>query len=206
MIKSVRILMIEFETHDVRKFIVEKPDGFEYSSGQYILLGLDEKGAKKPFTIASSPSDKVLEFFIKIYPEREGFTHEMSEKKVGDSFVISNPRGGFDYKGRGVFLAAGTGITPFLGAIRSQDMKGCKFIFTNKSKDDVLLEKELKHVFNEDLHLVYSQKDGRITKDYLSEKIDDFSQYFYVCGPRPFMSAMKGYLVELGAEESKIIF
>jgi ferredoxin-NADP reductase len=45
----------------------------------------------------------------------------------------------------------------------------------------------------------------RIDQQYLSEKVSDFSQYFYICGPDAMIDAIKKDLLALGAEQKKII-
>jgi len=39
----------------------------------------------------------------------------------------------------------------------------------------------------------------RITVNFLKEKIQDFTQHFYVCGPDSFVADIKSILKELGA-------
>ena len=43
-------------------------------------------------------------------------------------------------------------------------------------------------------------------KAFLSDRISDFDQPFYVCGPEPFNDAIMGYLRELGAEPESLVF
>ena len=46
----------------------------------------------------------------------------------------------------------------------------------------------------------------RIDRSYLADKIDDFKQHFYVCGPPGFMKAVNGALENLGARPSSLVF
>ena len=55
---------------------------------------------------------------------------------------------------------------------------------------------------NEDLP---NYENKRIDKEFLKEKIDDFSQNFYVCGPKEFVKDIKSYLEELGANVDSIV-
>ena len=57
----------------------------------------------------------------------------------------------------------------------------------------------------------YSFKPGQATevaidKEFLSSKIKNFDQPFYVCGPMPFNEAMMDALKELGADPEALIF
>jgi ferredoxin-NADP reductase len=46
----------------------------------------------------------------------------------------------------------------------------------------------------------------RITADFLGEKIEDFRQRFYVCGPDSFVAEVKSILKRLGAKSSSLVF
>lgn len=39
---EVSLLMSEFVTHDVKRFIVSKPDGFSFTPGEGVELAIDE--------------------------------------------------------------------------------------------------------------------------------------------------------------------
>ena len=57
---ETEILMTEFVTHDVKRFVVTKPEGFRFEPGQGVKLAIDEKGLrdeKRPFTPTSHPDD-----------------------------------------------------------------------------------------------------------------------------------------------------
>ena len=45
----------------------------------------------------------------------------------------------------------------------------------------------------------------RVDSQYLSEKIKDFSQYFYICGPDPMIESIKNILLKMGVKEDKIV-
>jgi cytochrome-b5 reductase len=40
---------------------------------------------------------------------------------------------------------------------------------------------------------------------YLEEKISDFDQRFYICGPPPFMEAVNAALTHLGAQAESLV-
>ncbi|MGC9309826.1 MAG: flavodoxin reductase, partial [Candidatus Nanoarchaeia archaeon] len=75
MAHRVKILMKEFVTHNVIRFILEKPANYEFKPGQATLVSIDMDGwqeEKRPFTFTSLNNDLILEFTIKIYPEHNG--------------------------------------------------------------------------------------------------------------------------------------
>jgi len=215
---AVIILMKEFVTHDVRRFIVEKPPGFTYIPGQATdctinLPGWDDK--KNPFTFTSLNRDRILEFTIKGYPERQAVTKKLHELEPGTPLIIREPFGTINFHGKGVFLAGGAGITPFIAIFRQLQMDnnlvGNTLFFTNKTARDVIVEQELKEMFGPKLVLVlteekkYGYEHGKIDKSFLTKRIKNFSTYFYICGPRPFVKSMKETLEDLGANPKKIV-
>jgi hypothetical protein len=215
----VRILMTEFVTHDVMRFIVEKPDNYEFTPGQATLVSINkpgQKNEKRPFTFTSLNNDEVLEFTIKKYPDHNGVTEKLHQLTSGDELIIEEPWGAIKYKSDGIFIAGGTGITPFIAILRQlkeeDRINGNQLFFSNKTRKDVILEKELRNTFNsKDLIITLTRENqdnyyhGRIDKEFLEKNIQDFSQEFYVCGPPEFTKDITKHLQELGAKPDEII-
>jgi hypothetical protein len=210
----VKILKTGFLTHNVKSFIIEKPNSYNFISGQATDISInnsDLKDEKRPFTFTSTPKDMVLEFIIKKYPK--GITEKIHELEANDELIIGETFGYFDYKGEGIFIAGGTGITPFLSIFRNigEETAKNKLIFSNKTHKDIICERELKEMFKENLILLLTneKKEGylnaRINKDFLKENITDFTKHFYVCGPIEFVKNIKLGLIELGASFDKIV-
>lgn len=214
-----QLLMSEFVTHDVKRFVFERPGGFSFTPGQGVELVIDKEGWRdegRPFTPTSLPEDKVLEFTIKGYPEHNGVTRELHQLNVGDAVTLSEPFGTINYHGPGVFIAGGAGITPFLSILRmlakQQKLENNSLIFSNKSPQDIICEKELKQILGGRAEFLCSREDdchcqpGRIDASYLEKNIDDYSQHFYVCGPPPFVKAINDVLVKQGANPDALVF
>ena len=215
--KKVKILMKEFVTHDVMRFIVEKPESLEFVPGRATLLAINKEGWRdklRPFTFTSKNEDQVLEFTIKRYSHHNGVTDHLHKLKVGDSLIIHEPFGTIVYQGPGYFIAAGAGITPFIAIVRHLKNHGRvhdnHLIFSNKTAKDIILEKEFRDAFGDHLTLTLTQEKrsgyehGRIDKSFLSERIDP-TKFFYLCGLDPFVLETKKALEELGVDAEKIV-
>ncbi len=215
--QKTRVLMTEFVTHDVKRFVVQKPTGYEFIPGQANLVALDKEDwcdELRPFTFTSLNEDLVLEFTIKGYPEHEGVTDRLHNLKAGDEIILHEPFGTIVYQGPGYFLAAGAGVTPFIAItrhLREHDkLAGNSLIFSNKRAEDVILEKEFKDMFGDNLNLRLTEEEksgyehGRIDKDFLKDRIDT-NKYFYICGPDGFVRDLKKALESVGVEEENII-
>lgn len=218
---TVNILDTAKVTHDVKRLTVEKPDGYEFEPGQATEVAIDKdewRDEKRPFTFTSLNDDKHLEFIIKIYPDHDGVTEQIGKLDAGDSLIIDDPWGTIQYTGEGVFLAGGAGVTPFIAILRDLHKKGevgdNTLIFSNSTDRDIILKEEFEEILGDHFINVITDEptdehiylDGFIDKEFLSEKIDDFDQSFYVCGPGPFNDSMMEYLKELGADPEALIF
>ncbi|GAB3645594.1 hypothetical protein GCM10028791_04030 [Echinicola sediminis] len=216
----LKILEKEPVTHDVNRYKLEKPRGFQFTPGQATEVSLLKAGweaEKRPFTFTNLPSDDYLEFTIKSYKGHEGVTKRLGEIEVGEEIEIGDPWGTISFKGEGVFIAGGAGITPFISILRSLRKKNkignSALIFANKTNEDIILYEELKAILGHKFfNIISHQKDtaydkGLIDKEYLKRKIGDFDhQHFYVCGPSGFMKAVMGSLKELGAKPDALVF
>jgi len=214
------ILMTEFVTHDVKRFLVKKPDTFSFTPGQGVELVIDQKEWReeegRPFTPTSLVSDKILEFTIKRYPGHKGVTEKLHSLKAGDTLLMSEPFGTISYKGPGVFIGAGAGITPFLAIFRQLAVQRTiaqqSLIFSNKTPADVICEKELRFYFGSRGHFICTRESGpgyeskRIDRDYLKKTLYDTSRYAYVCGPDEFVEDVTVIVKDLGFTAEAVVF
>jgi hypothetical protein len=225
MAKTIKILAIENVTHNVKRFLLEKPSGYKYLPGQATDVSINKPEWNKetrPFTFTSLNKDSNMELIVKgyprsIYPEHKGMTETLHKLKVGDELIIDEPWGTINYKGPGVFIAGGAGITPFIAILRDlrekEKLFGNKLIFSSKTKDDVILERELRGMFPaSDLVLTLTREEvdgyqsGRVDNAFLKKHVKDFSQHLYVCGPKGMVESLKKDLASLGAEIDSIVF
>jgi len=215
----VRILDIHNVTHNVKQFIVEKPEGFTFTPGQATELSINQpawEDQKNPFTFTCLTDEHYLEFTIKIYSDHPGVTNHLGELEVGDELILREAWGAIEYKGPGYFIAGGAGITPFIAILRQLHQQGTigdnKLFFSNKTDQDIILADELKSILGENaLFAITNQKDSthdqrRIDEVFLKAEVQDFTKHFYVCGPDPMVQEITGILTELGANADAVVF
>ena len=136
-------------------------------------MGPEGKQICKPYTPISPLNQKgSVTFVIKIYrehpdfPGKGKFTQALEKISVGQTVNFEGPIGKLKYQGRGKFnfmkkepfvgktkiclLAGGTGITPCLSVAQASLLAGegyeVKLINCNKTKEDILCQKELSHL------------------------------------------------------------
>lgn len=214
---TLKIASIKNITHDVLRIITNKPDRFDFSPGQAANIAINKSGWRKevrPFTFTNLPANNSLEFTIKTYPEQEGVTNELLDLKQGDELVLHDVFGAITYNGEGVFIAGGAGITPFISIFRSLKAKNeignNMLLFANKTKADIILEKELEELLGDAFVNILSDEQvegyhhGLVTEAFLKENITDFNQQFYICGPPPMIKDVEKQLANLGVDKNQI--
>jgi len=212
--------MTEFVTHNVKRFIVKRPEMFSFAPGQGVELVIDQEKWReeegRPFTLTSLATDEVLEFIIKRYPDHKGVTDKLHTLKAGDHLLMSDPFGTISYRGPGMFIAGGAGITPFLAIFRQLVIEGViaeqHLVFSNKTPADIICEKELLHYFGSHCHLICTREKAagyehaRIDREYLHNVLDDTNLYAYICGPDKFVAALNSMVRELGFSAETIVY
>jgi ferredoxin-NADP reductase len=213
----VRITGIDQITHDVKRFRVEKPSGYSFIPGHAtdVSINTDKlKDEKRPFTFTSLNSDPYLEFIIKIYKVRKGITSELDKLKAGDELIVRDTWGAISYKGRGVFIAGGAGITPFVSIFRDlnekNELEGNVLLFGNKTRADIIMEDELKALLGDSFVNILSEEkaegyyNGFFSGEFIKANIPDLNRMFYVCGPPRMMNILKTLLPDIGVSQSLI--
>lgn len=214
---KIEVRAVDKITHDVYKITTTKPAGYSYIPGQATELAINKtqwSDEKRPFTFTSLPADSHLEFIIKSYPLRNGVTHEISKLVPGDELIIYDSWGAITYKGPGLFIAGGAGITPFISIFRQLSNEnlagGNRLIFANKKKEDIILEDELKSYLGAEMISILSDesltghKHGLITQQLLKETLPHYNENVYVCGPPPMMDIVMQSLASLGVSDKAI--
>ena len=214
----VKIKSIQHITHDVLQIVTEKPQKYNFTPGQATEVAINKKewqNEKRPFTFTCLPENDYLEFTIKTYPLHKGVTNELLQLKMDDELILHDVFGTISYKGEGVFIAGGAGVTPFISIFRYLQSKNevgeSKLIFANKTKDDIILEQEFKKLLgNNFINILSEQKVkgyeyGQITMDFLQDNFGGINQYFYLCGPPPMMDFVEKQLQNLNVDEKHII-
>lgn len=204
-------------THDVKRFRVEKPAGYTFTPGQATGVSVNRPELKKKrrsFTFSGLNTDPYLEFTIKIYPEHGGTTDELDRLDPGDELVIGLPWGAISYRGKGVFIAGGAGITPFLAIFRDlhtrNELSGNLLILANKTRADIILEQELRELLGASFINILSREKaegydfGHITEEFLMERIRDFNTNFYLCGPPAMMQSLTDILSRHGVDRKSV--
>ena len=214
----VKITSIKHVTHDVLQIVTEKPQQYNFKSGQATEVSINKEGWAdeiKPFTFTSLPTDDYLEFTIKTYPSHKSVTNELLQLKKNDCLILHDVFGAISYKAEGLFIAGGAGVTPYISIFRYLQSKNIignnKLIFANKTSEDIINEPEFKKLLGANFINILSDEKvekyayGQITEDFLKTYITDLTKNVYVCGPPPMMEAIEKFLSNLHVDKNLII-
>ncbi|MEO8515947.1 MAG: FAD-binding oxidoreductase [Flavobacterium sp.] len=214
----VKVLQSFYVTHDVKCFMVEKPENYDFIPGQATDVSINIPGWEekvRPFTFTNLREQNCLEFIIKIYRDHEGVTNMLGHLNAGTELIIHDVFGAIQFKEPGIFIAAGSGITPFLSIFRDlykqNKLRGNKLIYTNKTSDDVIMDVELRKMLKNDYLNVFTRENvvgyvgKRIDRNFLIDTVSNFSQHFYVCGPNDFVQNITKILLDLGATSDTLV-
>lgn len=212
------IQSIEHLTHDVLRVILNKPEGLTYIPGQAVDIALNKPNwseKKNCFTFTSLPDDDHIEFTIKTYPDHHGMTNELLSSQPGDEVFVYNPFGDIYFKGPGIFIAGGAGVTPFIAIFKNLEkqnkLNGNKLLFANKEKADIILEDYFNAILDKNFINILSNENlagyehGYISAELIKKYSEENLKYYYLCGPPPMMAAVEGHLASLGIGEEFII-
>ena len=215
---TVKIKSVDKITHDVLKIVTEKPQQYNFTPGQATEISINKKGwkdEKRPFTFTCLPANDYLEFTIKTYPSHNGVTNELLQLQKDDELILHDVFGAIAYKGEGVFIAGGAGVTPFISIFRYLQSKketgNNKLIFANKTKADIILEHEFSALLGANFINILSGErvpgyaHGQISGDFIQAASGGINKIFYVCGPPPMMEAIEKQLADLQVDEKSII-
>jgi len=213
---SVEILDIADVTHNVRRYTVERPEGYVFEPGQATELSLDEEGfsdKKHPFTFTSLPDDPHLEFTIKSYFDTggDGVTERLYGYTPGRRLILRDVWGTITYGGPGTFIAGGAGVPPFIATLRAlhhpRRIDGHRLIVSNRTQTDIILREEFEAMRGlETIWTVTDEPDARgieharIDRAFLDRHAGDIGQNFYLCGPDEMVRDLRAALGELGAK------
>lgn len=178
-----------------------------FQAGQYVALHVEVDGVRtsRPFSIASAPNQTgYYDLTVKRVPGGLVSNHLLDTVREGDRFTSSGPDGCFVYNPllhgeRLVFLAGGSGITPFMSMIREMDDRGLPrritLIYGNRSEDDIIFHAELSALAARNRRFVYvpvvetpgpdyAGERGLMDADLVAAAAGDLkAAMVYLCGP-----------------------
>ena len=217
---------------DVAVLRLEKPEGFDFIAGQWCFVAVpdmgfqDERGLRRPLSIASSPLEKELIFATKL--SGSAMKKTLAEMSPGSPLTLEKPLGNFvlpeDTSVPLAFLAGGVGITPFRSMLKyavdaGTDHRITLFYSSRTPEETPFLEELLKIPAQNPKIVVaatmtraepgsnWNGLTGRLNPEMIRKECKEWERaMYYVVGPPNMAEAMKQTLndMDIAAERIKV--
>ncbi len=175
------------------------------------IYGPDQKKSR-PYSIASGRQDPTLNFVIRNMDEGT-ITHYLAELNPGDQVKISEPYGWFrPGQNNGshpfIFVATGTGISPFLSYTRSYpEHPPQKILYGVRKFEDAVGYDYLQSICPIELSVSQEKKKnfhyGRVT-DLVPHLPVTPETHFYLCGLDVMIEEVSEWLIAKGVRQANI--
>ncbi len=245
----LRVTEIVRETPTTKTFCCQRTDGPlpPFRPGQYVNVFVDVDGVltSRPYSIASAPplsspprggteGGDLLELTVRDKPGGFVAPYLLHEVQVGDELECTGPQGSFYHEpltdgDELVFLAGGSGITPFASIIRDalrghrreqavlgRETLKMHLFYGSRVPEDVIYGDELAELAaahpNFDYTLAISEPppdyegvSGFLDANLIRERVGDTTgKTFYICGPNVMYDFCLAALTKLGVPARKI--
>ena len=207
-------------TDDIVIHRVRKPSDFNYKAGQFVSI--HNKDVSRPYSLASSPDEKILEFHIRVLEGGQLSPWLYSWPEPGMRLNVGEPTGACHYSQceKDLVLAGtGTGLAPLYGilkdALAQGHSKSITLLHGGRVFKDLYLHETLTKLAEENELITYvpalTQEEvegiesGRLNK-CIAEKIQDpQAKQFFLCGNPDFVDQTRAELLEKGVEAESIL-
>lgn len=203
----------------------------KYEPGQYIEMTLphahtDDRGDRRYFTLASSPTETEIHVGVKFYNPGSSFKKAMLVMDESTPVVIARVSGEFtlprNTDRKLAFIAGGIGITPFRSMtkymIDTNEHRDVVLLYGAKTQQDVAygsIFEEARKKLN--MRTIYALSDdsttsnqpdiynGRVDEQLLRLQVPDYKErIFYISGTHPMVHDMKRTLRRLGISRRNV--
>jgi glycine betaine catabolism B len=220
---------VEKLSPDIFRFRFRARDGVavDFTPGMFAMLAYRdaETGEEiaRAYSISSVPDADYFDFIITMIHGQ--LTSKLEIARPGDVYYVSAPYGQFKIDANAdkklLFLAGGSGIVPFLSAMKYLKSKGMcldvSTIYSVRFPYEIICKDELQGLVDcAAMKLTvtvtrpkegdgWTGQTGRIDAEMIKKYVPDLAERTcYVCGPMAFVNALKGALAGLGVKDAAI--
>lgn len=223
-------LAVRDETHDVKTFVLapKEPRLFAYAPGQFLTFSFEIGGETihRCYTISSAPTrPNAVSFTVKRVADGPVSNWLHDTLKAGDTVRAIGPMGEFSCfnhpAGKYLLLSGGSGVTPMMSMARTfhdlGEARDVAFVHSARTPADIVFRAELDTMARLDpafrFHAVceadspdeiWTGPRGRLSLETLRAAVPDFAEReVFVCGPKPYMDAVRAMLREAGFDMAR---
>lgn len=221
---QVPVLSVLNETSDIKTIRMARPDGFEFTAGQFIAIRIrvDGKDCSRCYSVSSPPH---VRGYFEISVKRQGLVSNAlhATARPGALMSIRTPNGAFKYPSADdrpiVLIAGGVGITPLISMLRyavyNEPSRPVTLLYSARTEADFAFRDELASLARRHPQLrvqlastnassgeIYP---GRIDAELIRAIVPDIEHSIaLLCGPGPMIDHIKAVLVGLGVPPDQI--
>ncbi len=218
-------------TKDSAEFVFAPERSLSYLPGQYMEFTLphtkmDSRGARRYFTLSSSPTESNLSIGVRFYDQSSSYKIALADIERGDMIVASRLEGDFvlpnDTSRKLLFIAGGIGITPFRSMIKylidTKERRDIVLVYAARSAEQIAYKEVFAQAeadFKLRIHYVLSNGTakeglkgavkGRLNSRMLQHLVSDIdSRKIYISGPPNLIRDLERSLIDNGVSRANI--
>lgn len=217
--------------NQIYDFVFRTDKKLAFAPGQYLEWTVapkdsDDRGNRRYFTIASSPTEDKIRIGVKTHDRPSTFKQKLMGLEPGERIFAAQLAGDFilpkDPNQKLVFMAGGIGITPFRSMLKylidKNEKRPIVLFYSNKTVADIAYAEILKQAERQlQIKLIFALTDvkfipknwtgvkGQIDGRIIAKEVPDFKErVFYLSGPHGMVEAFDDTLKSLGVSRTKI--
>ena len=226
---KIKLLLREVVAEGTAAFYFEKPEGFQFTAGQFLRFSLidppetDDEGNSRSFSIASAPHEANL--MIATRMRDTAFKRVLKSMQFGSEIEVKGPYGRMTLHDNAsqpaVFLTGGIGITPFrsiaVEAAAAGNQHRLHLFYSNRRPEDAAFLDELRSLADSNPNYTFvptmtaaatmpwAGETGYINAEKLARFVGDLKgPIYYIAGPAGMLNAMRTTLADAGVDEAAI--
>ena len=209
-------------TPSVKHFVIKRPSSFRFLAGQFVAVIMNVNGEelRRSYSIASKINEKKLALCIKILKDGRA-TPLIDQWKIGEKITLIGPLGHFvlhanAVQRNNVFVATGTGITPFRPMIRQLLENECNgrvlLIVGYKNEEEALYDDEFTALTKQYKNFSYykvlskSEKQEQLHVQDIIQRAFLVDADYYICGLKDMVLSVRDLLFAKGIEREHVFF
>lgn len=216
---------------DIVEFIFRPSEKLAFAPGQYMEFTLghpatDERGNRRYFTLASSPTENQIRLGVRFYPQGSSFKRALARLDGRTDVLAGQLAGDFtlpeDATRKLAFIAGGIGVTPFRSMLKylidTGQRRDIIMLYANRAPQEIVYQDVLAEAQARlGARICYTLTDpaavprgwqgaqGRVDGRMIAALIPDYRErLFYLSGPPAMVRATEHALSRLGVPRSRI--
>jgi ferredoxin-NADP reductase/Na+-translocating ferredoxin:NAD+ oxidoreductase RnfD subunit len=204
---------------------------FAYEPGQYMEWtlphnGTDNRGNRRYFTLASSPTEPDIHIGVKFYDKGSSYKETLMNINRETPIVAAQVSGDFvlskDPKRKLVFIAGGIGVTPYRSMVKylldTKETRTITMLYSARTAADFaykdIFEQARREIGMNTVYVITHRaadishqniRNKPIDAEMIKHEVPDYHErMFYISGTQSMVKAMRGILTNLGVPGHQI--